>query len=523
MSKAIAGFIYVVYSALLIFAISFAHPMYRDIYNFITGKTVEITDVEVSSNTQDEMIIGKLYSLEYSVIGKYKSATGLRFQSLDKDKMSVSSKGAVRGIDNGEDGDYVTARLRIYSTKDKDFEKIVTLTFKKVYPESFKANYYVHSVGTNSSKVYLGFPVRVYSTPSSGQTYTVKNYDIAYDSEYFAFDEETEHLIPIKATPSGEKITVGVRYANGAYAESKEFVIQDPPEFSGFDEIRCNNVPIENFSIKQGASIALTYYKDGKKQIVYPQITFTEGENGSINKNGQIVFKTSGVKHITLSVEDEYTREITINVQNTVSLPNMPELDDALAADNTILIDYYDTVSFDYTFDKSVNYRTMKYEYDKDIIKVSAALGKITITPKNAGQTTLKIYIDDGNDRVEREFVVEVTGGKSTSDKIDSYLSENSYLLVSKICGHMLLFAILAPICMIFAKTFEFEEIEQNIIFLIATSLPIAILTEFIQTFFPERSPKFTDVLIDMSGFLIGALISFLVVKAVRKITGDDM
>ena len=520
MRKVIAGFIYVLYSALLIFAISFASPMYRDIYNFITQKNVDITDVEVKLDVQDEMIIGKLYKPEYSVIGKYKSGTGLRFQSLDKDKMSVSSKGAVRGIDNGEEGDSVTARLRIYSIYDKDFEKIVTLTFKKVYPESFKANYYVHSVGTNSKKVYLGFPVSVYSSPTSGQTYTVKTYDIVYDSEYFQFNEDTNLLIPIKATPEGKNITVGVRYANGNYAESREFAILAPPEFSGFDEIRCNNKAIENFSIKQGAAITLTYYKDGKKQIVCPEITFAEGESGSINKSGKIVFKTPGEKHITLSVGDEYTREIIINVKNTVFLPDMPELDDALAADNTISIDYYDTVSFEYTFDKSVTYRTMKYEYDKDIIKVSAASGKITITPKKPGQTTLKIYIDDGNDRVEREFTVEITGDKSTSDKINSYLSENAYKLVSKILGHMLLFALLAPICMIFAKTFEFAQIWKNVLFLLATSLPLALLTEYIQSFFPNRSPRFNDVLIDMSGFLIGVLISLLVVKTVKKITG---
>ena len=332
MSKVVAGFFYVVYSALLVFAIAFAKPYYSDIYNFITGNTVEITDVEITSTTDEEMIIGKLYRFNYSVIGEYKNATGLRFQSLDKDKMSVSSKGAVRGIDNGEDGDCVTARLRIYSTKDKDFEKIVTFTFKKVYPEIFKVDYCVHAVGTNSEKAYLGFPIKVYSSPASGQTYTVKTYELVYDSEYFRYDEQTNLLIPIKPTPDGETITLGVRYANGASAESRKFTILEAPEFSGFDEIKFNGKPIEGFSVKQGATIALTYYKDGKRQIVHPDITFTEGEGGSINSYGNIVFKTAGEKHITLSV-GEHTKDIVINVQNTVSLPDMPELDEALRID----------------------------------------------------------------------------------------------------------------------------------------------------------------------------------------------
>ena len=235
MKKVLAGFLYVAYAAFMIFAICFASPYYSDIRNLMNGNITDITDVEMTSSTQSEMMPGKQYHFKYTVIGEYKSTAGLRFESLDPDKMSVTSKGAVRGIDNGEDGDYITARMRIYSTKDEDFEKIVTLTFKRAYPESFKANYYVHSVGKNSSKAYLGFPIYLYSSPASGQTYSVKTYDLVYDSEYFRYEEESGLLIPIKATADGEKTTIGVRYANGASAESKEFAILEAPEFEGFE------------------------------------------------------------------------------------------------------------------------------------------------------------------------------------------------------------------------------------------------------------------------------------------------
>ena len=107
-------------------------------------------------------------------------------------------------------------------------------------------------------------------------------------------------------------------------------------------------------------------------------------------------------------------------------------------------------------------------------------------------------------------------------DKIKHYISQNSYTLISKICGHMLLFAILAPICIIFAKTFDFESIWQNVLFVLATSTPLAFLTEYIQSFMPGRSPRLTDVLIDMSGFLIGSLITLLFIKAAKSVAGDN-
>ena len=522
MGKIVAGFVYVVYSALLVFTIVFARPYYDDVYNFITGNITEISDVEIKSGMPSELILGRLYNFKYSVTGEYKESAGLRFQSLDPDKLFVSTMGAVRGIDNGEESDTITARLRIYSTKDKDYEKIVTLTFKRVYPKKFSAEYYVHSVGENVSKAYVGFPISVYSTPSSGQSYSVTKYDIVYDSEYFSYDEKTKTLIPIKSTPAGEKITVGVRYANEASAVSKSFVILDAPEFSGFDEIRCNDKPLDTFNAKQDSSIVLTYYNDGKRQIVRPNITFTEGEGGYLNSYGNIVFNTAGEKHITLSVGDEYTKDIVINVRDALALPEMTDLDEALYEDNSISINYFGKASYEYSFKKVNNYRTIQFEYDENIIKVSTTSGKITITPVDLGETKLKIYLDDGYSHVERSFTVVITGGKTTFDKVAYNVTKNLYTILAKTLGHMAMFAILAPICIIFAKTFEFDMAWQEVMLVLLLSIPLACLTEFLQSFVPGRSPTINDVLIDMSGFLIGSLLTLLIAKMARSVTGDN-
>ena len=86
----------------------------------------------------------------------------------------------------------------------------------------------------------------------------------------------------------------------------------------------------------------------------------------------------------------------------------------------------------------------------------------------------------------------------------------------------MLLFALLAPICLIFAKTFGFAAVWKDILFMLMTSLPLAVLTEYIQSFIPGRNPTINDVLIDMSGFLIGSLLSLLIAKMARSVTGDN-
>ena len=67
----------------------------------------------------------------------------------------------------------------------------------------------------------------------------------------------------------------------------------------------------------------------------------------------------------------------------------------------------------------------------------------------------------------------------------------------------------------------DFVHTNWSILFMLMTSLPLAFLTEYIQSFIPGRNPTINDVLIDMSGFLIGSLISLGVVKAVKRIFGS--
>ena len=138
------------------------------------------------------------------------------------------------------------------------------------------------------------------------------------------------------------------------------------------------------------------------------------------------------------------------------------------------------------------------------------------------GETKLKIYLDDGYSHVERSFTVRVTGGKTTFDKVAYNVTKNLYTILAKTLGHMAMFAILAPICIIFAKTFEFDMAWQEVMLVLVLSIPLACLTEFLQSFVPGRYPTINDVLIDMSGFLIGSLLTLLIAKMARSVTGDN-
>ena len=121
---------------------------------------------------------------------------------------------------------------------------------------------------------------------------------------------------------------------------------------------------------------------------------------------------------------------------------------------------------------------------------------------------------------VSEEVVNTISPGTVTPENHDSFAA-----FIRKAFGHFGLFAIsgllssLATYLLI--NPFKWSKHYLTVIIGLAFGLIIAITTELIQLNVPGRSGEFTDVLIDFSGYLLGALIIglilFLVIKHLRK------
>ena len=121
---------------------------------------------------------------------------------------------------------------------------------------------------------------------------------------------------------------------------------------------------------------------------------------------------------------------------------------------------------------------------------------------------------------VSEEVVNTVRPGTVTPENYNAFAT-----FIRKSLGHFGLFVVSGifssiSIYYIF-KDFKWIKHFLNTIFALSFGLIIAMTTEIIQLNVPDRSGEFTDVLIDYSGYLLGAflvgLVLFLVIRHQRK------
>ena len=121
---------------------------------------------------------------------------------------------------------------------------------------------------------------------------------------------------------------------------------------------------------------------------------------------------------------------------------------------------------------------------------------------------------------VSEEVVNTVAPGTVTPENHDSFAT-----FIRKAFGHFGLFVIsglLSPLALyLVINPFKWSKHFLNVIIGLVFGLIIAATTEIIQLSVPGRSGEFTDVMIDFSGYILGALIVglilFLVLKKMRK------
>jgi len=118
--------------------------------------------------------------------------------------------------------------------------------------------------------------------------------------------------------------------------------------------------------------------------------------------------------------------------------------------------------------------------------------------------------------QVSEDVVNTVAPGTITPENHDSFAS-----FIRKAFGHFGLFVVsglLSPTALyLLINPFKWSKHYLNVIIGLSFGLLIAITTEVIQLSIPGRSGEFTDVLIDFSGYLLGALIIGLILFLILR------
>lgn len=508
MKKAFAIFLYLLWGTCLTLILTFTTEIGSGITKFfrmfIDSQTNDVKISDIIFDLEEEYIVGKSYHLEYTVIGDYDTDPGLIFTSMDVGTLSVSSLGNFVGVRKAHVNEYI-ARIKVTSKYDLHFSKIIELKFVKKYPDKITLNGVFKCYGGNAKTAYLGIPVHIYFSVPNGVTYSELDFEVIYDSNYLEkiYQNTTGvTFMPVNNTTSSEKTTVTFRLGNGL-TENYSFPIMEPKIAEDFNDITTwmTNVGYTNLDeVEFQVNRSYYIYIRKENKSVYDNFEISiEDETIATNPYLSILsFKKPGKTKVTIKLSNGFTKDITVNC---VSHLYLPEIKDLVYKDDKVVMKESLKHTYQYSFPSNATKKTFSLEFDKTKLAIYTDSKHIYVTPKTNGELSFRVIVDDGFERVEKTYNLLVE-----KNKVSGTTTTNLSTFVFKVLGHMGVFAILSIFTLNMFRYFNFKSKIRRFISYTCCAVFFGCLTEFIQSFYPNRNPAIKDIFIDLTGFYLGTI-----------------
>ena len=512
MNKKTALILFIVYAVALVLVLSFGAGVSSAIVSSIKSAifNYNITDVKIALDPNVPLISKNVYYLNPEAIGSFDDDGDLVFESSNPPILHVSSDGKLTAMYNF-DGAEANAVITVKSRQDTDFSKSFTFTVKKQYPEDFSSYYHIKGYDQHKSEVYLGMTVYPYALTWDGLDLHKNEFSVEYDEEYFRYDENEKGYIAIKETPPGEKVYFTLTYPNGASRRTDSFSIIPYTESDSFDKVVIREKDADGIKLVCDTHYIPQLYKDGSPLQTKVDISCSEPEKMILLHTGRYYFTDAGDYQLTFSLPNGFAKTVTVHVRNKMTLPNLTNSE--IASTKHIKVYQNDYINLTFDFDSVVSYSEVSYEYDDRMLDINSYWRSFTVIGKNTGTTILKVIVDDGYERLEEEYTVEVI----QNTEYGYLLGRAVQYFVSKVLGHLCLFGMLGILGYNLTRFIYTKKRFARYGILLSLGLAPALITEFIQTFMDGRTPAIGDVLIDMSGYLIGGLVCYLLLRSVDK------
>lgn len=516
--KKLSIIVFTIYSIFLVLFITFGtsaiQPIYSFLYNFIIKQEYKITKIEI--NLENEYLIERQYFLDYTVYPNKNIDYELKFESLTPEILTVTSDGYICG--KRTNNEKTTGQIRITSKKDLEFEKIITVNFTKKYPTDLEIHldqFYKQEDDTYIT--YLNFPINIRYTNITNNEITELVPIIEYDETIFKKDSSFT-LTPINKT---NETKVYIKQ-NNIIKEVKIKVIdmKDDLEMyeknSSFNKISLyqkDNNNNKEFIYYTGSDIFVDLFNNDFAIIVPYEITSSNEEILEIT-NGILSPKKIGTVDINISLENGFNKTYTLHIKNKLVLPTLEgiEIKDGIS---NILIGEESLINFVFPYDTT--YKQLEIICDEGKIRLTKISDlQYKLVGLTESSSKIKIIIDDGEQKLEKEYTIIVKENKKVTHVIKSNLS----MIVPKILGHLAMFFVEGILAMWVALNYHSKKKLINIIIFASIGLILAMLTEIIQLFIPERSARVVDVLIDFTGYIIGLIVLwgvYLMFKKIKK------
>lgn len=526
MYKKLSMILFIIWSISVVLILTFGTQVAGMISNSVSEvihtEQNKLKDVTINKT---QIPIEQLIELDVTLSPDTFSSSDIIYTSLNPELFDIRNNHYIVG--KTFDGEQKSGTLLITNRLDDKFKKEVEITFYKTYPTDIKLEFLDENrLSKEDNEVYIKIPffIETNFTPDKDDI-SEKEIECIFDEEYFTCNiiEETIELIPkyedydLNDDFSPVSSTVKV-LVNGNEIKSYDLTINPIQQCNSFDQIKIYKIgeglleSRNDIFVKDEMSLIL--YSENKKLTTNFTIKSNNEDICQITEDNKIKCLKTGTVTLEVSLLNGYKEELNLIIRNKLGLPtysgvNFNDNNEIIIkqeTDNQLFFKFADDVSFDqitYTIDSGIS-----HEYNEE-------LNSITLTGNKKGSYNLIVTIDDGMEEpIVLNLVIKVIENERSFSSIISKFSR----FLAKILGHMSFFVLEAILAFFMMFYYKGKNKWINALIYFGIGLFLASLTEFIQLFIPGRSGTFKDVMIDMSGYIIGFIISILLFKIIQKI-----
>lgn len=526
MYKKLSMILFIIWSISVVLILTFGTQVAGMISNSVSEvihtEQNKLKDVTINKT---QIPIEQLIELDVTLSPDTFSSSDIIYTSLNPELFDIRNNHYIVG--RTFDGEQKSGTLLITSRLDDKFKKEVEITFFKTYPTDIKLELLDENrLSKEDNEVYIKIPffIETNFTPDKDDI-SEKEIECIFNEEYFTCNiiEETIELTPkyedydLNDDFSPISSTVKV-LVNGNEIKSYDLTINPIQQCNSFDQIKIYKIGEDLLETRNDIfvkdELSLILYSENKKLTTNFTIKSNNEDICQITEDNKIKCLKTGTVTLEVSLLNGYKEELNLVIRNKLGLPTYSgvkfndnnEIIIKQETDNQLFFKFADDVSFDkitYTIDSGIS-----HEYNEE-------LNSITLTGNKKGSYNLIVTIDDGMEEpIVLKLVIKVIENERSFSSIISKFSR----FLAKILGHMSFFVLEAILAFFMMFYYKGKNKWINALIYFGIGLFLASLTEFIQLFIPGRSGTFKDVMIDMSGYLIGFIISILLLKIIHKI-----
>lgn len=475
---------------------------------FIKNKYIKAENIIIGTDIEQTYYVGDTLTLNAKVEPNNASYKTIFYSSSDSNILKINQKGEIEFISSG------IATVTLLQEESNIYKSIIFVIEEKtvepdVYPTSLDIKTYNDEYSIPAGEVTYFYTIQTPSNVTLKKcTFSVSDESKAkmYGQYFFAL-APGEVVVTCKHDYADFEVSKTITITDGTVVEPTTYKIEGKTEYTYLTDTTMQF----EANINDEAS---NIYKNCFYYAWDPILKYKSKIIDLDPVTGKAEILNYGVVDVSIfSFDMTYIDTIRVFIRNVLPEYKLPNKQIVLGNSYKIEVN---PINGDVA-----TYFNYEYESSDEQIAVVDELGNIT--PKKTGKVLIKVKVDDGLDKFEDIFTLEII-----NNDIENSVNFNFGKFIRKGIAHFLgfiTFGFISYFLFILYVDEYYKKFNLAFVVILVNGLVFACLTEVIQLFAPGRDGTIKDVILDYSGYLIACILSliiYLIYKLIRKKKGIE-